>query len=73
MKSWHDFEKRHNRMQRFVTWFIGGVFALILCVLIGYSVLAYKAVSVAGAQDWSGGIKPVIEKIWCGSTDCLSK
>jgi hypothetical protein len=72
MKPWNsDFDKRCNRMQRFVTWFIGGVFALILCIWIGGAVLAYKAATVAGEQDWSGGIKPVIERLWCGKPGCL--
>jgi hypothetical protein len=34
-------------------------------------VLAYKAVTVAGEQDWSGGIKPVIERLWCGKPGCF--
>jgi uncharacterized membrane protein len=72
MKSWNsDFDKRFNRMQRFVTWFIGGVLVLILCIWVGGAVLAYKAVTVAGEQDWSGGIKPVIERLWCGKPGCF--
>jgi hypothetical protein len=72
MKSWNsDFDKRFNRMQRFVTWFIGGVLVLILCIWVGGAVLAYTAVTVAGEQDWSGGIKPVIERLWCGKPGCF--
>jgi len=72
MKSWNtDFDKRFNRMQRFISWFIGGVFVLILCIWIGAAVLAYKATKAAEAQDWSGGIKPVIEQLWCGKPGCL--
>lgn len=72
MKSWNtDFDKRFNRMQRFVTWFIRGVLVLILCIWVGVAVLAYKAATVAGEQDWSGGIKPVIERLWCGKLGCF--
>lgn len=58
-------------MQRLVTWFIVCVFVLILCIWIGGAVLAYKAASMAGEQDLSGGIKPVIERLWCGKPGCL--
>jgi hypothetical protein len=72
VKPWNsNFDKRFNRMNTFVTWFIGGVFVLIVCGFIGAGVLAYKAVTVAGAQDWSGGLKPVIEQLWCGKPGCL--
>ena len=72
MKAWDtDFDKRFNRMSRFVTWFISSIFVLILCLLIGVGVLTYKAVTVAGEQDWSAGIKPVIERLWCGKPGCL--
>jgi hypothetical protein len=47
------------------------VLVLILCIWVGGAVLAYKAVTVAGEQDWSGGIKPVIERLWCGKPGCF--
>ena len=72
MKTWDtDFDKRFNRMNRIVSWFIGCVFALIVCFVIGFAVLTYKTVDTVGKQDWSGGIKPVIERLWCGTPGCL--
>jgi hypothetical protein len=58
---------------RAVPIFIGAVFLLIVCYFVALGVLAYKAVTVAGEQDWSGGVKPVIEQIWCGKPGCLDK
>lgn len=73
MRSFDDFDKSFNRMRRFVTFFIGLVFTLVVLFWIGAAVLAYKAVDAAGAQDWNGGVKPVIEKLWCGKPGCLSQ
>ena len=66
-----DFNKRFNRMQRFVQFFIGFVFFLIVAYVIAMGVVAYKAVDAVKGEDWSGGIKPVIEKLWCGKPGCL--
>lgn len=66
-----DFDKRFNRMQRFVSFFIGFVFLLIVCYFIVIGVIAYKAAGAVQDEDWSGGIKPVIEKLWCGKPGCL--
>ncbi len=66
-----DFDKRFNRMQTVVTVFIGLVFTLIVCWFIFIAVMAVKVASAAESQDWSGGVKPVIEKMWCGKPGCL--
>jgi hypothetical protein len=58
---------------KFVSFFISFVFILIVCWFIGLGLIAYKAAGIAGEQDWSGGIKPMLEKIWCGEKDCLNK
>ena len=52
---------------------IGFVFVLLLCYYAAVGFVAYKAVKVAGEQDWSGGVKPVIERVWCGEPGCLGK
>ena len=71
MQSMKDFDRSFSRMRRFVSVFIGVAVALIVSYIIAMGVLAYKAVSVAGQQDWSGGVKPVIEQLWCGKPGCL--
>jgi hypothetical protein len=58
---------------RVVPIFIGVVFVLLACWFVAVGVLAYKAATVVGSQDWSGGAKPVIEQIWCGKPGCLDK
>lgn len=63
-KSWLDW---------FVPTFIVVVFVLILCILGFYGWLAYKGISAIGEMDASGGVKPIIERMWCGSPGCLSK
>jgi hypothetical protein len=57
-------------MHRFVSILIGATFVAILCF---WFVVAYLSASFAEGQDWSGGIRPVIEKIWCGKPGCLGK
>jgi hypothetical protein len=59
-------------MKTLLMWWICGVFVLVLSVWVGVGVLTYKAATVAVEQDWSGGIKPVIERLWCGKPGCLS-
>ena len=54
-------------------YFIGFVFILIICVWGFNMFVMYKAVSSVQSQDYSKGIKPVIEKIWCGESGCLDK
>lgn len=69
MNKWQsDFDKSFKRTQRFVTWFIGGVLVMILLSWIGMAVLAYKGAEMASEE---GGIKPMIEKLWCGKPGCL--
>lgn len=68
-----NFDKRFNLMRRVVFTFMGIVFALIVCVWIGLGVIAYKATTKAAGQDWSGGIKPVLEQFWCGKPGCLEQ
>lgn len=68
-----DFNRNFRVMQRVVWGFIALVFILIMCYFIAVGVLAYKAVTLAGDADWSGGVKPVVERIWCGKPGCLDK
>ncbi len=68
-----DIDKDFQRQARFVRWFICGVFVLMICFFAFYAVLAYKAAALIGAQDWQGGIKPLIEQLWCGAPGCLGK
>jgi hypothetical protein len=54
--------------------FLFGVSILSIVIIIGtHLFFAYKAASILNDQDWSNGIKPVIEKVWCGHTGCLNK
>jgi hypothetical protein len=66
-----DFDKSFRRMQ----FAVGCIFAVVIVVMVCYFAFlgfaAYKAVTLAEAQDWSGGLKPVIERLWCGSPGCL--
>lgn len=51
--------------------FIGIVFVFILVYWCVFGYISYKALQVAQNQDYSGGVKPVIEKVWCGQPGCL--
>lgn len=66
-----NFDKQFDRMQRFISFFIGFVFVLIVLSFIAIGVIAYKAVDSVQDEDWSSGIKPVIERLWCGKPGCL--
>jgi hypothetical protein len=66
-----NFNKRFDRMTRFVNFFIGFVFLLIICYFVVIGVIAYKGIDTAMSEDWSNGIKPVVEKLWCGKPGCM--
>lgn len=68
-----NFDRNFRVMNRVVWGFIAFVFFLMICYFIGVGVLAYKAVTMAGDADWSGGVKPVVERVWCGEPGCLGK
>ena len=71
MRSMSDFENRFRRSSRIFWFAVHVVLALIVCYFIAVGVLAYTAISMAGGQDFSAGIRPVIERIWCGKPGCL--
>ena len=50
--------------------FIGFVFVMIIGYFIFIGFIAYKAIDTVGDQDYSNGLKPVIEKVWCGKPGC---
>lgn len=65
-----DFEKDNksfNIMFKIITYMIGFVLLLITVYWVFIGFIAYKAVS---SYDFSHGIKPVIEKIWCDKPNC---
>jgi ABC-type uncharacterized transport system permease subunit len=52
--------------------FFASAFAIVLWFTVyvaGVVYVAYKAANV----DWSGGVKPVIERVWCGEVGCMDK
>jgi hypothetical protein len=67
-----EFDKSFNRSRKLFKVIFAVALTTILLVwcVVGFSM--YKAASLANAQDWSHGVKPVIEKIWCGSPGCMS-
>lgn len=58
---------------KFVSVFIAAVFVIIILFWIGAALVTYTVAGKAADQDWSGGIKPVIERLWCGEPGCLDK
>lgn len=71
MRSMSDFDKSFRRSRRIFWIFFSVVSAMILCYFLAIGFVAVKAVSAANSADWSGGLKPVIEKLWCGKPGCL--
>ena len=71
MRSMTGFDKNFRRTNR-VFWILFSVVsAMILCSFLAFGFVAFKAVGAANSADWSGGLKPVIEKMWCGKPGCL--
>ena len=66
-----DFDKRFRLHQRVFWIFFSVVSVLILCLFLAVGFASVKAVGAVNEADWSGGLKPVIEKIWCGKPGCL--
>lgn len=66
------FTRDFNRTHKFVGRFITFVFALIIVFFIIIGGLFVVAGVTLFNTDWSEGVKPVIERVWCGS-DCSEK
>lgn len=64
------FDKKFNRMRHLIIGFISVVALLLVAQLIVVGFVIYTVADSASEQDWSGGIKPVVEKIWCGRPGC---
>jgi regulatory protein YycH of two-component signal transduction system YycFG len=57
-------------MERFVTIFVVVIFSMVVTWFVFVGFVAYKAIHIANTADMSGGIKPQLEKLWCGKPDC---
>lgn len=56
---------------RIVPWFIGIVFVLIVLSWIAFGVIAWKATNeLSESINNGGGIKALVEKVWCGAQGC---
>lgn len=61
----------YETMSKVIWIFIGIVFVLLLAYWITMGVLGYLALDTLLGEDFSSGLKPVLEKLWCGSPGCL--
>jgi len=68
-----NFNRRFNSMWSMVKTIIIIGFLMIIAWWGFMGFVAYKATDVATKTDFSDGIKPVLEKIWCGEPGCLDK
>ena len=64
---------RRKSIWNFTTIFFIVIVAVFLVWLAFWGTVIYKTTSFALTEDWSGGLKPVIEKVWCGEKGCLGK
>lgn len=60
-------------LHTFVKFFIGFVFILIIVVWFIMGSVLYQVYNAAKGTDWSHGVKPVLERVWCGEKGCLDK
>ena len=67
----NDFQKQFKRQRSLFSYFFAFACFLIVCYFVVMGVFAYKALTLVGDADWTGGVKPVIERIWCGSVGCM--
>lgn len=68
-----NFEQKHSALEKVIYTIFGLSFVGVFAYIVFISVIALKAVIFLGTEDFSGGVKPVIEKLWCGSSGCMSK
>lgn len=68
----HDnFDKGFNQIQR-VFWVVFSVAcAAIIAYWFAIGWLVTTAASAVSEADFDGGIKPVVEELWCGKPGCL--
>lgn len=69
--------RRSSGIESNVKWFrrvVFGIIGLSLFLLLAwYALVGFAAFKVMVSNDFSGGIKPVIEKVWCGEAGCFDK
>jgi hypothetical protein len=71
--KFNDFDKNFRLMSKFITFCISFVFIFIVLYLLFMGVFVYKMGTSMVEQDWSNGVKPVIEQFWCGKPGCSDK
>jgi len=67
-----DFNKRFDRATRFHRRFFRAILAFQLAIALAMVCLIVIAAQAVNKADWSNGVKPVIEKAWCGKPGCMS-
>lgn len=68
-----NFDKRFKKTKRIVVFqsIVVGLLCILLVILSIY--LAWIAADKIRETDFSKGIKPIIEKTWCGKEGCFDK
>lgn len=66
-----DFDKHFRQVRRTTSIIIWLSIAVSTLFIVGFLITSYIFVSKVADQDWSKGLKPVIEKVWCGEPGCI--
>ena len=66
-------DKQRSRFDILFKFVVAGIVFSFLLLLVWYGILAFMSVSFFKSVDMSKGIKPVIEKAWCGQEGCMDK
>lgn len=69
--SMSDSIRRFNLFRVIVISFIVIVFLGIVLYWSSIGFVVFTAANKVSEQDFSGGIKPVIETVWCGKPGCM--
>lgn len=62
----------NNSVERIAKVILSVTIVLIIVIFSTIFIISYQVMYHANQQDWSNGIKPVIEKLWCGKPDCMN-
>ena len=46
------------------------IFSIIIITVIYIAAVIFIGLNII-SMDWSGGLRPILEKIWCGSDHCM--
>lgn len=66
------FNKQNSSLSLVPTWFRWFFIAVLVGIMVQFALIGYAFFKIA-TVDFSNGVKPVIETVWCGKPGCMEE